>query len=75
MNGEPRSPIPAFCGIRSTHYMYARYNGGVQELYDLRRDPYELRNIASRPSSASVIANMRALLRRECVPPPPGYQP
>ena len=73
LNGNPPSLAPSFCGIRSTRYMYALYQGGWQELYDLRKDPYELRNIASDPAEAPVIARMRALLARECVPPPPGY--
>jgi N-acetylglucosamine-6-sulfatase len=73
LNGNPPSLAPSFCGIRSTRYMYALYQGGYQELYDLKRDPYELQNVASRPSEAAVIARMRALLARECRPPPPGY--
>jgi N-acetylglucosamine-6-sulfatase len=73
MDGNPPSLAPSFCGIRSTGYMYARYHGGYQELYDLRTDPFELTNVASRPGEAPVIAHMRALVSRECRPPPPGY--
>jgi arylsulfatase A-like enzyme len=75
MAGNPPSDAPSFCGIRSTGYMYARYTGGYQELYNLKTDPYELRNIASEPSQAGEIAHMRALVQRECSPPPPGYKP
>ena len=53
--------------------MYALYQGGYQELYDLQKDPFELQNIASDPAEASLIARMRTLLERECQPPPPGY--
>jgi N-acetylglucosamine-6-sulfatase len=74
-DGNPPSLAPTFCGIRSVDYMYARYSGGYQELYDLRRDPYELTNIADDPAEAPVIRRMRALLARECNPPPPGYHP
>jgi N-acetylglucosamine-6-sulfatase len=75
MNGNPPSLAPTFCGIRSTGYMYARYSGGQQELYNLKTDPYELRNIASQPSAAVEVAHMRTLVARECNPPPPGYNP
>jgi N-acetylglucosamine-6-sulfatase len=75
MNGNPPSLAPAFCGIRSTQYMYARYTGGFEELYNVMTDPFELRNIASEPGEASEIAHMRALTAKECSPPPPGYNP
>ena len=32
--------------------MYAEYITGEEELYDLRKDPYELRNVASDPAYA-----------------------
>jgi N-acetylglucosamine-6-sulfatase len=75
MDGNPPALTPSFCGIRSTRFMYTRYTGGYQELYDLKRDPYELKNIASQPSEAGEIARMQALVARECNPPPPGYKP
>jgi arylsulfatase A-like enzyme len=75
MFGNPPSLAPAFCGIRSTGFMYARYTGGFQELYNLKTDPYELRNIAGEPSQAAELAHMRTLTAHECRPPPPGYKP
>ena len=36
--------------------------GDVDELYDLTRDPWELRNVAHRPENAGVISEMRSLL-------------
>ena len=75
MEGNPPGLTPAFCGIRGTGYMYTRYTGGYQELYDLKTDPYELQNIASQPAQAGELAHMRALVARECKPPPPGYKP
>ncbi len=74
-DGNPPSLAPTFCGIRSIRYMYVRYSGGYQELYDLKTDPYELTNVATDPAEAAVVAHMRALLARECQPPPPGYDP
>jgi len=55
--------------------MYARYTGGYQELYNLKTDPYELRNIAGEPSQAAELRHMRRMTARECRPPPPGYKP
>jgi arylsulfatase A-like enzyme len=55
--------------------MYARYTGGFEELYDLKTDPFELHNLARRPSAAGQLAHKRLLTRRECKPPPPGYKP
>jgi N-acetylglucosamine-6-sulfatase len=75
MDGNPPSLAPDFCGIRSTGFMYARYTGGFEELYDLKTDPFELRNLARAPSQAGELAHMRLLTKRECTPPPPGYKP
>ena len=75
MNGNPPSLAPDFCGIRSTGFMYARYTGGFEELYNLKTDPFELRNLAKAPSQAGELAHMRLLTKRECTPPPPGYKP
>jgi arylsulfatase len=36
--------------------------GDVDELYDLTRDPWELRNVAHHPENAGVISEMRSLL-------------
>jgi len=55
----PESP-PRFEAIRTTGYLYAEYTNGWRELYDLRRDPYELRNLAGQPGDAS----LQALLAR-----------
>jgi N-acetylglucosamine-6-sulfatase len=75
MAGNPPSLAPSFCGIRSTGYMYTLYSGGFQELYDLKTDPYELRNIASNPAQASLVRHMRALALEQCQPPPPRFHP
>ncbi|MGZ4689503.1 MAG: sulfatase-like hydrolase/transferase [Acidimicrobiia bacterium] len=41
-----RDPIPEFHAIRTAQYLYVEYSGGERELYDLKKDPYELDNIA-----------------------------
>lgn len=42
-------------GVRSEHWRYIRYADGSEELYDLRRDPNEWRNLAADPQFAAVI--------------------
>lgn len=44
----------AYEGIRTDRYLYLRYLGGDQELYDLRRDPDELRSRHDDPAYAKV---------------------
>jgi N-acetylglucosamine-6-sulfatase len=70
--------------IRTDRYLYVDYSSGEEELYDLREDPYELKNVAADPAYA---AAKRALGRhldqlRDCAGsdcdqpigqvPPPG---
>lgn len=41
----------SWCGFRGDRWKYVRHRNGEEELYDLRRDPFELRNQAlGRPS-------------------------
>lgn len=47
-------PSPEFHAIRTDRYLYVDYSTGERELYDLRRDPYELENIASTAPAALV---------------------
>ncbi len=75
MAANPPSLAPSFCGIRATGYMYTLYTGGFQELYNLRTDPFELRNVATDPADAAVVARMRSQALRQCRPPPPRFRP
>lgn len=47
---EPLSP-PSFKALRTTHYKYVEYDSPTaaikRELYDLRVDPYEMRNLVA----------------------------
>ena len=52
--GAGVSPIPDYHGIRTQRYMYVEYATGERELYDLRRDPYELQNIVNTAAPALV---------------------
>ena len=37
---------PGFCGVRTSRFLYLKYTDGTRELYDYRKDPYELENVA-----------------------------
>jgi arylsulfatase A-like enzyme len=65
--------VPGYCELRSTRYAYVEYSTREQELYDLRRDPYELTNLASDRPFQGVLAGMRATLVRLCRPLPPSF--
>jgi N-acetylglucosamine-6-sulfatase len=55
-----------FDGMRTLHYKYAEYANGDRELYDLRKDPYELQsqhaNAAFDSLKASLAARLHALV-------------
>ncbi len=50
--------------IRTPRYMYAEYNNGESELYDLQNDPYELQSLDGAPAYASVEATLRHRLHK-----------
>jgi N-acetylglucosamine-6-sulfatase len=66
---------PKYVGIRTPRYAYicdlrhgANHHCVESELYDLKRDPYELRNVAGTRRYAAVQADLRTRLRalRHC---------
>jgi len=62
----------AFRGVRTARYVYAvDTRNGERLLYDHRRDPYELRNVASWPAYARVVRELerRAALLGYCAGP------
>ncbi|HRH46412.1 MAG TPA: hypothetical protein PKY82_32510, partial [Pyrinomonadaceae bacterium] len=57
MGGQPNQrraavAIPEFQGIRVDDFTYIEYETGEKELYDLKKDPDQLKNIASTADSA-----------------------
>lgn len=48
-------------GLRTPFWTYVKWPSGAKELYDLRRDPYQLQNLASRRSR--VVRNLDRRLR------------
>jgi choline-sulfatase len=77
-----RNRIPAFEGIRTARYKYARYfDHDFEFLHDLEEDPDELKNLAADPAHADTLAEMRGrtaeLVARYGGPLPPmkgGFQ-
>jgi N-acetylglucosamine-6-sulfatase len=65
--------VPGYCELRSTRYAFIEYSTHERELYDLQRDPYELRNVAADPRDAGVVRSMHAQLVSLCRPLPPSF--
>ncbi|HEY7150982.1 MAG TPA: sulfatase, partial [Solirubrobacterales bacterium] len=55
---------PSVKAIRTPRYVYAEYEQGDRELYDLQTDPYELQNLAGRTAYASVESALRFRLHK-----------
>jgi N-acetylglucosamine-6-sulfatase len=69
-----------FTGLRTERYKYVEYATGERELYDLRSDPYELRNLAGDPAVADIeqklaaeLAAVRNCAGRMCDVETPGF--
>jgi choline-sulfatase len=56
-----RNRIPAWEGLRTAQFKYARCmdHGDFEFLYDLKADPDELKNLATDPAHAATLADMR----------------
>jgi choline-sulfatase len=59
-------------GVRTDRWRYIRYADGSQELYDLRADAREWKNLAADPGHADVIAELSKWLPKVNAPPVPG---
>jgi N-acetylglucosamine-6-sulfatase len=45
-NGDPyAATIPTYKAVRTDRYLFVRYASGERELYDLNKDPHELRSL------------------------------
>lgn len=53
-----------FYGVRTERWKYINWSFGAEELYDLRRDPYELDNLAAEPQHSGVKTRLAALAQR-----------
>jgi arylsulfatase A-like enzyme len=77
---QPLGMYRGFHAIRTERYMYGEHNNGEKELYDLRWDPFELRNRYKARAYSSIRATLSRRLHRlsDCAgpscrlhPPPP----
>ena len=57
-----------FSAIRTRRYVFSLNGEGANELYDLKRDPFELRNVVRDPGYAEIKRRLRARLEslRDC---------
>lgn len=69
----PHADPPTYCALRTTRRLFVRYATGEEELYDLRADPYQLRNLAGDPASQATLDRLRRSTKRRCQPVPPGF--
>ena len=54
--------IPRTVGVRGTRYVYTRYidpKPPFEQLFDLRRDPDQLKNLALEPAHSELLRNLR----------------
>ena len=61
LEGPPQrrtNGMPRFTGLRTPRYKYVEHVWGAVELYDLRRDPDELENLARSPALHGVRARL-----------------
>jgi N-acetylglucosamine-6-sulfatase len=74
----PRIRNMGYQAVRTGEWKYIRYTElrGMDELYDIRADPYEMRNVIDAPSARDALRSMQRelarLLRESGAPAPPG---
>jgi arylsulfatase A-like enzyme len=71
---QTRYGRPAYCGYRTSRYLYVRWSRGREELYDYRTDPAELTSLHRSRAYADVRATLRSLTDQTCRPRPPGFR-
>jgi N-acetylglucosamine-6-sulfatase len=69
IEGPEGFTVEAYRALRSDRYLYVRYVTGERELYDLRRDPLELRSLHDDPAHERVEGMLARRLRAlsDCV--------
>jgi N-acetylglucosamine-6-sulfatase len=64
-NGVGANGVPMFRALRNQRYLWIEHKStGEYELYDLRNDPYELRNLEDLDSYAAIRKSLAGRLRR-----------
>jgi len=66
MKDDPKHTAYTFLGrghlLRTKDWAYMRYRNGSEELYDMKNDPKQFRNLAGDNAAAESLSNMRELL-------------
>ena len=71
--GNRAAMMQPYCGLRTSSWLYVRYRGGFEELYDLRSDRHLLNNVAGAPQQRRQLATLRHSTRTLCAPTPPDF--
>ena len=69
IEGADGYEVVAYDALRNERYLYVRYVTGERELYDLERDPHQLRSVHDDPAYAPIEAALGRRLRAlsDCV--------
>ena len=59
----PVRRVMTYRAVRTPRWLYVEYRAGARELYDLARDPYELRSLDAERGFAAVRAGLDMVLR------------
>lgn len=70
--GEGDRGMPSFCQLHTTRRVFTRYATGEEEDYRLRRDPWQLENLAGTRVGREDRRKLRRALFEWCDPLPPG---
>ena len=63
-NGNGANNVPAYRALRTNRFLYAEHRTtGEYELYDLKRDPYQLRSVDGQAGYAAIERDMAQRLR------------
>jgi N-acetylglucosamine-6-sulfatase len=80
--GARTTRVRVYYAIRTRRYLYVKWRGGARELYDLRRDPFELRSRHRDPRYAAIaeqlsfeVKRLRHCVGEECGAPVEPLQP
>jgi N-acetylglucosamine-6-sulfatase len=59
---KEQTRVPAWRAVRTTRWLYVDYKGGQRELYDLRRDPAQMRSRSGDPRLRVRLRTLRRIL-------------
>ena len=73
----PRTLKMGYDAVRTERYKFIRYRelAGMNELYDLQQDPFELTNLIGSPAAAGLRQQMETELARLLTSPRPAAPP